>query len=137
MSLKAFHLFFILASMALGAGFGAWSFREAADAGVNGYYVVGVGSFLSTIGLGIYLSWFLRKTKKIGFIALAALLFSPRLVWGCPTCIVNSNSVMARSANDAVLLMLGLVVMLLVGFASLFIFWALRARSLRKSGLVF
>ena len=68
MSLKAFHVFFIAISTLLAAGFGLWSVRQflATGNGIDLFFaVVGV---LGTVGLPIYGSWFLRKTKKMGYV---------------------------------------------------------------------
>ena len=56
MSLKHFHIVFILAAMVLSFGFGAWSMKTP-DANVS----MGVGSFLLGAGLVVYLVWFLKK----------------------------------------------------------------------------
>jgi hypothetical protein len=59
MSLKGFHIFFIVLSIMLAAGCAAWSF-------VNGVALVfGVMSCLTGVGLGIYGVYFIRKSRKL------------------------------------------------------------------------
>ena len=68
MSLKAFHLVFITASVLLAFGFGAWSlvgfsdYRRTVDL-VFGLVSVGVG-----IGLIAYGRYVLRKLKNISYL---------------------------------------------------------------------
>jgi hypothetical protein len=56
MSLKAFHVFFIVASIALSFGFGAWSAR------MNEPSAVRVIAYVLGAGLVVYLIWFVKKT---------------------------------------------------------------------------
>jgi hypothetical protein len=69
MSLKAFHLVFIIASIMLAAGFAAWSlmgyFQD--HAGIW-YLVAGIGSAFSAIALVIYQKYCLKKLKNISYL---------------------------------------------------------------------
>ena len=56
MSLRAFHIVFVLASIALSFCFGYWSARTPGANVFLGYLGVGLG-----IALLIYLPWFLKK----------------------------------------------------------------------------
>ncbi len=59
MSLKGFHVFFILMAILVAAGFAAWSL-------VNETAVpVGIASAVLAVGLLIYGIWFLKKSKNI------------------------------------------------------------------------
>lgn len=68
MSLKAFHIVFIVASVLLAFGFAAWSFsqyfhsREALD------LAFGIGSLLAGGGLAAYGKYFLKKLKHISYL---------------------------------------------------------------------
>ena len=61
MSLKDFHIFFILISVILAIFFGGWCVKQG---GVM-YLVSGIVSFLVGIGLVVYLLLFVKKTRKI------------------------------------------------------------------------
>jgi len=62
MSLKAFHIFFIVLSTGLSLGFGVWSFRNLeAELGLR--LAFGIGGFLAAVGLVGYGSWFVRKMR--------------------------------------------------------------------------
>jgi hypothetical protein len=68
MSLKAFHLVFVTASVLLAFGFAAWSLMNYAEAKQDMDLGFGIGS--SAIGLGLigYGRYFLRKLKHISYL---------------------------------------------------------------------
>ena len=68
MSLKAFHIFFIVVSTALALGFGVWATRDFAASGNRTNLALGVGSFVASAVLVRYGLWFLRKHKKMGYL---------------------------------------------------------------------
>ncbi len=59
MSLKAFHILFILLAILLASGCAAWAFVN----GVELYF--GVGSVVVAVGLVAYGVWFLKKSRHI------------------------------------------------------------------------
>jgi hypothetical protein len=59
MSLKIFHICFILLSTVLAAGSAVWAFREAAS------LVLGWVCTTFAVIMPIYGVWFLRKTRKL------------------------------------------------------------------------
>jgi hypothetical protein len=62
MSLKAFHIFFIVLSTSLSLGFGVWSFQNLEpQSGLR--LVFGIGGLLAAGGLVGYGSWFVRKMR--------------------------------------------------------------------------
>ena len=68
MSLKAFHLVFITASVLLAFGFGAWSLVGYSDYGRAVDLISGVGSVLVGVGLIAYGRYVLRKLKHISYL---------------------------------------------------------------------
>ena len=68
MSLKAFHIFFILVSTALAVAFGAWAIRDFATSGSGLNLALGLASLLGSIALVRYGVWFLRKMKSVGYL---------------------------------------------------------------------
>jgi hypothetical protein len=69
MSLKAFHLIFITASSALAFGFGVWLVKNFfSPDGRASDLVFGLVSFAVSAGLIIYERYFLKKTKKVGYL---------------------------------------------------------------------
>ncbi|HIG69639.1 MAG: hypothetical protein ABGX04_19445 [Myxococcales bacterium] len=63
MSLKAFHIFFIVVSTWLGIGLGVWAIHDFTRSGSWMYLALGIGSLLGSAFLVWYGLWFLRKLK--------------------------------------------------------------------------
>ena len=68
MSLKAFHLVFVVACVVLALGFGVWAIRDYRATGDTASLIIGVGSFLGAVGAVVYGRWFLRKLKGISYL---------------------------------------------------------------------
>ena len=68
MSLKAFHIFFIVVSIATTVGFGVWATRDFAQTGSWVNLTLGTGSFVASVLLAVYGVWFLRKLKHVGYL---------------------------------------------------------------------
>ena len=66
MSLKAFHIVFISASILLALGFGGWSFRTFFTAGGFSYLIMAATSLVVTGALIVYEKNALRKFRKLG-----------------------------------------------------------------------
>lgn len=65
MSLKSFHIVFILLSIALSFGFGLWAVREYSSTGLILNLVMGYAALTAGVVLVAYLPWFLFKMRKI------------------------------------------------------------------------
>ncbi len=68
MSLKAFHIFFIVVSMLLCIGVGGWGTQNFFQSGSAAHLALGVGSFIASIALAWYGVWFLRKLKGVSYL---------------------------------------------------------------------
>ena len=68
MSLKALHIVFIVASIVLALGFGAWALNEYAHEGPRSYLWYGVGSCVTGLALIFYCRAVLRKMKDISYL---------------------------------------------------------------------
>ncbi len=69
MSLKAFHIIFIVASSALALGFGVWMLRDySRPEGTLSDLLLGVGSCLAFVGLLVYGRYFLKKLKRVSYL---------------------------------------------------------------------
>ena len=69
MSLKAFHLVFIIASSVLAFGFGIWLLKGYfSPDGRTGDLVFGLVSLAAGGGLIVYERYFLKKTKDISYL---------------------------------------------------------------------
>ena len=68
MSLKAFHLVFVVASVALCLVFSAWGFSDFRQGGETSGLVWGVLGLLGAVGLVVYGRYFLRKLRHISYL---------------------------------------------------------------------
>jgi hypothetical protein len=68
MSLKGFHIVFIIFSTLLALGCGAWCIWINLVEGVPVYLAGAVASFIVAIALVVYGVWFYRKMKRLGII---------------------------------------------------------------------
>jgi hypothetical protein len=68
MSLKAFHLVFVTASVLLAFGFAAWSLMNYFEAKRPVDLVFGVCSSVIGVGLIFYGRYFLKKLKHISYL---------------------------------------------------------------------
>lgn len=69
--------------------------------------------------------------KTLG--TLVALVAVPRAALACPVCFGASDAPMAYATNMGILMMLGVVAVMLSGFAAFFIYLNRRARLLEAS----
>lgn len=68
MSLKAFHIIFVIFSTLLALGVGGWCVWVNLVEGTPVYLAGAVASFASAMGLVIYGVWFYRKMKRLRII---------------------------------------------------------------------
>ena len=65
MNLRLFHALLILLSAALAVLFGIWCLNQYGREDGVARLVAGIAAFAVSLGLVIYDSWFLRKTKAL------------------------------------------------------------------------
>jgi len=68
MSLKAFHVVFIAASMMLCFGLSAWAFGNYRADGQSTDLMYSVGALMASAALVVYGRFFLRKLKNISYL---------------------------------------------------------------------
>ncbi len=68
MSLKTFHIFFIILSTLLAVAFGVWAVDDYGRSRSGIHLALGVGSFIASGALVVYGVWFLRKLKNVGYL---------------------------------------------------------------------
>ena len=68
MSLRGFHIVFIVFSTLLALGIGGWCIWVDLVEGAPVFLAGAVGSFLAAIGLIVYGVWFYRKMKRLRLI---------------------------------------------------------------------
>ena len=122
MSLKAFHLIFVIASILLGLGVGGWGVQEYRSQGELGPLVIGAIFFAMGITLFFYGRRMLKKTKDIGYLALAAMFILEQNARACATCFGESDAPMAEGMNAGIFTLLIVVGGTLAGIATFFIY---------------
>ena len=65
MSLKAFHVFFIVVSTLCALMLGTWGVLEHSRSGSNAALLIGIGGFAAALVLVVYGLWFLRKLRGV------------------------------------------------------------------------
>jgi len=68
-----------------------------------------------------------RAIRLRALVACLAIALAPRAALACPVCFGDSNAPMAIATNTGILFMLGIVVVVLCGFASFFVHLIRRA----------
>jgi hypothetical protein len=68
MSLKAFHVVFVIASILLAFGFGGWEIKTYSEFGQRLDLMFGIGSGISGIVLIGYFRFVLRKLKDVSYL---------------------------------------------------------------------
>ena len=68
MSLKTFHIFFILVSTLLALALGVWAIDDFGQSASPGNLALGSGSFIASGALLSYGIWFLRKLKNVSYL---------------------------------------------------------------------
>jgi hypothetical protein len=143
MSLKAFHVVFVAASILLGLGVGGWGIHQFSTKGDVGLLVMGIVFLIMGIVLIIYGKRMLKKTKDIGYLCLAGILLAPQDLLACASCFGESDGAMAEGMNAGVFVLLVVVGGMLAGIGGFFIFLmrrgarvAARHAMLRDPGLL-
>ena len=68
MSLKAFHIFFMVVSIIMSIGTGAWGFFKYGQDGGSGNLILAIASLVAACVLVVYARWFLRKLKNVSYV---------------------------------------------------------------------
>jgi len=68
MSLKAFHIVFIIASILLAFGFAAWAFVNCSEEGRRSLLYYGIGSSVVGVALVGYFAYVLRKLRNESYL---------------------------------------------------------------------
>ena len=137
MSLKSFHLVFIVASILLGLGVGAWGIREYQAKGEIAALILGILFLLMGGVLLVYGRRMLKKTKDIGYLCFLGILMLHQEAFACASCFGESDSAMAEGMNAGVLTLLIIIGGTLAAIASFFIYLIWRgARHAKKEALL-
>ncbi len=68
MSLKAFHIFFMVVSILMSLGTATWAFFQYGQDGGSGNLILAITSLAAAGLLAVYARWFLRKLKNVSYV---------------------------------------------------------------------
>ncbi len=68
MSLKAFHILFVVITTLFCVGLGLWAFRQYSLEREASILILGIGSFVFAVGLIVYGKYVLKKLRGIGYL---------------------------------------------------------------------
>lgn len=138
MSLRFFHVLFIVVSCLMALVVGLWA--------LNAWRADGSASWLALAALAfgggglmmVYASRFLQKTRKLGVAALciAGTLGMPAEGLACAVCLGATDSPLRTGMDWGILALLGITGFVLACFASFFVYLARQARAaeVREAG---
>jgi hypothetical protein len=75
----------------------------------------------------------MKRVRRSAILPALLLLASHSAVWACSACYGKSDSNMARSLNASIFTLMGVVVTVLGGAASFFVFLAKKAAALAQA----
>jgi hypothetical protein len=78
----------------------------------------------------------MKRTRAFILTVLAATLASPTGAYACAACFGKSDSAMAKSVNAAIFSLMGVIVTVLIGAASFFVFLSRRAAAGQNSSTI-
>ena len=128
MSLKAFHLVFVLASILLGLGVGGWGIMEYRANGEISPLIMGLIFLIMGVTLMIYGNRMLKKTKHIGYLTLFLIFRLKQNTLACAACYGESDSPMAEGMNAGIFVLLIIIGGTLAAIAGFFLFIMRRAQ---------
>mgnify|MGYP001161285169 FL=1 len=128
MSLKAFHLVFVIASILMGIFVGAWGIREYQVSGDIAALILGAVFIALGVFLIVYGRKMLKKTEHIGYLCLLTLLSFEQNTAACAACYGESDSALAKGMNAGILTLLIIVGGLLMGIVAFFVFIYYRSK---------
>lgn len=135
MSLKKFHVFFIVISALLCAGMVFWGvYYYKTTAELSGFFFSALG-LAGAVLLYRYLKYFLAKYSKILSLALVAgaLISSlPTLAQACSTCFQDPDSPLTKGTMWGVWFLLVVIVGILMSIIFIARGWIKRSRTLAR-----
>ncbi|MGB0715557.1 MAG: hypothetical protein ACPGXK_06755 [Phycisphaerae bacterium] len=68
MSLKAFHIFFVIVCVLFAGGFGAWCIFRFLNVGDVSALIIGILTLAGGVGAIVYGKWFLKKLEGFSYL---------------------------------------------------------------------
>lgn len=133
MSLKAFHIAFIVISVTLCLFLAAWginAYRFSDEVQSLGLALSGIAGLLALVPYSV---WVKKKFSKLGAVILnfLGLLYSGETL-ACSVCFGDPNSLMTQGAKSGILFLVFVIVGLLVGIGAVCFSWIRKAQALEE-----
>lgn len=131
MSLRFFHILFIVLSALLSLFVGVWALDAYQADGSATWAALALLAFGGGALLVVYGNSFLQKTRKLGVLALAAAgtVALPADALACAVCLGSTHSSLRDGMNMGILALLGFVAFMIVSFGIFFIHLARKAKA--------
>lgn len=134
MSLRAFHIVFVIVTVALSLYVAVWGFQEYAQERSAGALALAILFLATAVALAIYGKRVYHKLKDLPFVTMcvvaALVLGEPAMA--CAVCYGNPGDPMVKGMNNGIWVLLGLVAFVQIGFVAMFwSFWR-RSREQRR-----
>ena len=125
MSLKAFHIVFVIVTTILSLFVALWGIREFAEQQSTGGLILALVFLAAAIGLMVYGKrvWAKFKELPVLLLVLFTLVFA-NVAQACPVCYGAPGDPMVKGTNNGVWVLLGVVGFVQIGFVAMFwSFW--------------
>jgi hypothetical protein len=133
MSLRAFHIVFVVVTIALSLYVALWGIREFSEERSFTALTLAILFAAMAVGLMIYGKKVFVKLRDLPGIALAlTLLLAANDAFACSVCYGAPGDPLVKGANNGIMFLLGIVGLVQIGFVAMFwSFWR-RAREQRR-----
>jgi hypothetical protein len=133
MSLRAFHIVFVVVTIALSLYVALWGIREFSEERSFTALTLAILFAAMAVGLMIYGKKVFVKLRDLPGIALAlTLLLGANDAFACSVCYGAPGDPLVKGANNGIMFLLGVVGLVQIGFIAMFwSFWR-RAREQRR-----
>ena len=135
MSLRFFHILFIVLSALMSLVVGIWAIDAYRADGSATWMALAVLAFAGGAFLVVYGNRFLQKTRNLGVAALVAAgtIGLPNDLLACAVCLGNTQSSLRDGMNAGILALLGFALFMIVSFAAFFIYLWRKSKSVESS----
>ena len=127
MSLRAFHIVFVIVTIVLSLYVALWGIREFSQERNTMALTLAVLFLAMAVGLMIYGKKAFTKLRDLPFVAIvavAAAMLAAEPAMACAVCYGNPGDPMVKGMNNGIWVLLGLVGFVQIGFVAMFwSFW--------------
>lgn len=137
MSLRHFHVVFIMASLALALALGWWGVDDFRVTQNTTNLSLGIFGGISSVALLAYLIWFNRKMARMSNMVLVLvsyliLTFHSHPALACAVCYGDPASPLSKGAKFGAIALIAFISGVLFAIAMIACTWAKRARALSQ-----